>query len=152
MAEYEIVKTERYHAGSGSWLTICEVEIHLPECDLYSADEIAEMKQNGEEAADCWMTNWIVVGCGYLNVYDIEPFGDDQEEQPEPIESFELDDYDPVYVMETHPGLDLYDYCDDYWFYLDTPGTNYIVVHPYNLLFNVCCWADKFLQHRKGYC
>ena len=152
MAEYEIVDNKYYFAGSGTWLTICEVEFHFPDCDLYDAEEIVEMLPTVGDTADCWVTNWIVVGCGYLNVYDIEPFRVDQEEQPEPIESFELDEYAPLYLMETHPSLDLLDYSDDYWFYLDTPGIDNPIEHPNNLLYNVCYWLDKYNRHRKGYC
>lgn len=149
MAEYNVTKTDYYHAGGGTWLTICEVEYHFPAAEIYSPSEIAEFEKAGEQA-DWYVTKWIVVGCEYLNVYDVEPFSSDSDERIEPIESYKIDEFEPVWLMENNPGLDLWDYCDPYWFYI--PAKDKLVEHPDNLLFNACCWLDKFNRNKRGYC
>lgn len=151
MAKYEIVSHEFYHAGGGTYLTICEVELIFPTSDLYSPSELEQFKQAGEEIGEYFFrTEWVVVGCGYLNVYDVKPFQTDTDFSPSPVETFELDDYDPIWVMEQYPGLDLLDYCDPYWFYF-IDANNRPSEDPGNLLYNVCCYLDKFNQNSIGY-
>ena len=133
MTKYSISFNEFYHAGGGNYLTICKVSL-------------VDSKRSHQ-----WV-EFVVIGCDYLNVYDDNPFRNyqDFDFQAHLLASFELRNYDTAYVMEAFPGLDLFDYCDDYWFYsVDDNGRP--IEDTSNLLYNICCYLDKFNRNRTGY-